>query len=171
MPFVTEEIRSNITSLPLIISDYPQYEKKWVFKEDEAIGDEMIEFVRLFRNKKAEMNLGKEYKVYIKKENDYTLISQLLKWQDKILEEPIEHPYTLVETENYQIYLYNEHQETEKDREKKQKDIEALEKSIAKRKSLLNNQNFLAKAPATLVSEEQKKLAEEQRKLKNLKEE
>ena len=169
MPFVTEEIYSKISSTPLIISEYPKYEKEFIFEDGEKSLNAIIEFIRIFRNTKAELNIGKEFKIYLSKPNDYTLISKILKWEDKILKEPAEGNYTIIEYQNYQIYLYNEHKETEEEKEKKQKTIESLEKSIAKRESLLNNQNFVQKAPKNLVEEEKRKLAEEKETLKKLK--
>ena len=169
MPFVTEEIYSKISSTPLIISEYPKYEKEFIFEDGEKSLNAIIEFIRIFRNTKAELNIGKEFKIYLSKPNDYTLISKILKWEDKILKEPAEGNYTIIEYQNYQIYLYNEHKETEEEKEKKQKTIESLEKSIAKRESLLNNQNFVQKAPENLVEEEKRKLAEEKETLKKLK--
>ena len=169
MPFVTEEIYSKISSTPLIISEYPKYEKEFIFEDGEKSLNAIIEFIRIFRNTKAELNIGKEFKIYLSKPNDYTLISKVLKWEDKILKEPAEGNYTIIEYQNYQIYLYNEHKETEEEKEKKQKTIESLEKSIAKRESLLNNQNFVQKAPENLVEEEKRKLAEEKETLKKLK--
>ena len=169
MPFVTEEIYSKISSTPLIISEYPKYEKEFIFEDGEKSLNAIIEFIRIFRNTKAELNIGKEFKIYLSKPNDYTLISKILKWEDKILKEPAEGNYTIIEYQNYQIYLYNEHKETEEEKEKKQKTIESLEKSIAKRESLLNNQNFVQKAPENLVEEEKRKLAEEKETLIKLK--
>ena len=153
----------------MIISEYPKYEKEFIFEDGEKSLNAIIEFIRIFRNTKAELNIGKEFKIYLSKPNDYTLISKILKWEDKILKEPAEGNYTIIEYQNYQIYLYNEHKETEEEKEKKQKTIESLEKSIAKRECLLNNQNFVQKAPENLVEEEKRKLAEEKETLKKLK--
>lgn len=173
MPFVTEKIYSQIkgTTDALIISPYPKVEKKEIFIDEEEHINEVMTFVRLFRNKKAELNLGKEFKIEIKSEADYTLISKLLKWEGKMIREEISLPYVVVEYHNYKIYLYNEHTETKEDAEKKQKEIETLEKSILKREQLLKNENFVSKAPQDLVSQERKKLQEEKEKLNHLKDE
>lgn len=173
MPFVTEKIYSQIkgTTDALIISPYPKVEKKEIFIDEEEHINEVMTFVRLFRNKKAELNLGKEFKIEIKSEADYTLTSKLLKWEGKMIREEISLPYVVVEYHNYKIYLYNEHTETKEDAEKKQKEIETLEKSILKREQLLKNENFVSKAPQDLVSQERKKLQEEKEKLNHLKDE
>ena len=173
MPFVTEKIYTQIpkTTDALIISSYPKVDKKEMFLEEEEKINDLNTFIRLFRNKKAELNLGKEFKILIKSDADYTLISQLLKWEGKIISEEISASYIVIEYHEYKIYLYNEHSETKEDLEKKQKEIETLEKSILKREQLLNNENFVSKAPQNLVLQEKKKLQEEQEKLKRLKDE
>ena len=163
MPFVTEKIYTQIpkTTDALIISSYPKVDKKEIFLEEEEKINDLNTFIRLFRNKKAELNLGKEFKILIKSDADYTLISQLLKWEGKIISEEISTSYIVIEYHEYKIYLYNEHSETKEDLEKKQKEIETLEKSILKREQLLNNENFVSKAPQNLVLQEKKKLQEE----------
>jgi len=50
----------------------------------------------------------------------------------------------------------------------KEKEITDLKASIAKRESLLSNENFVAKAPANLVEQEKIKLVEEKEKLQKL---
>ena len=49
------------------------------------------------------------------------------------------------------------------------KEIYELEQSIKKRENLLNNQNFVSKAPKNIVDEEINKLTEEKEKLLKLK--
>lgn len=171
MPFVTEEIFKNLSKTPLIISEYPKYDKNLLFVEGEAKCNALIEFVRIFRNRKAELQIGKEYRIYISKPNDYSLIRKLLKWEDKETEEKLSLNYTVVEYQDYQVYLYNEHKETLEDQEKKLKTIDSLKKSILKRENLLKNQNFIEKAPENLVNEEKRKLSEEKEMLKKYEEE
>ena len=57
---------------------------------------------------------------------------------------------------------------TEEEKEFIKKEIETLKASIAKRKGLLANQNFVSKAPLQLVEQEKEKLALEEEKLKKL---
>ena len=56
-----------------------------------------------------------------------------------------------------------------KNSENKQKEIEFLEMSIAKREKLLSNEGFVSRAPKNIVEEEQNKLKEEKEKLSILK--
>ena len=50
-----------------------------------------------------------------------------------------------------------------------EEEIKKLEGSIARRKGLLANENYVNKAPANIVEMDRKKLAEEEEKLANLK--
>ena len=50
-----------------------------------------------------------------------------------------------------------------------EEEIKKLEASIARRKGLLSNENYVNKAPANIVEMDRKKLAEEEEKLANLK--
>lgn len=52
----------------------------------------------------------------------------------------------------------------------KEKQISDLEASIARRKNLLANENYVAKAPESLVQKERETLASEEEQLKLLKE-
>ena len=65
MPYVTEEIYGMMPikeAESIMISKYPLYNKKEVFTTNI---DNILEFITMFRNKKAELgNIG-EYKVYI----------------------------------------------------------------------------------------------------------
>ena len=68
----------------------------------------------------------------------------------------------------YALTIYDEKEETEEDKEKKQKEIDALKQSILKREKLLANEAFVSKAPASLVEQERKKLDTEKEKLTEL---
>jgi len=70
---------------------------------------------------------------------------------------------------NYDLTIYYEKTLTEEDKLALEKEITDLETSIAKRKSLLANANFVSKAPANLVESEKEKLALEEEKLEKLK--
>ena len=170
MPFVTEEIYSKmpLTEGFIALSDYPKYQKEYIYNEEEKEIDDLIEFVKIFRNKKAELKIGKEYKILLNNNTDYELIKKMLKWNDLIIEKEINYPKFLIEYKNYSVTLFNE-QETTLDIENIKKEIEFLEKSILKRENLLANENFINKAPASLVEQEKEKLALEKEKLAKLK--
>ena len=169
MPFVTDEIYAKIPLVKeeITTSGYPTVEKEYIYTKEEEEIDALLEFIRIFRNKKTEAKIGKEYKVRILNDEDYSLIQKMLKWTDHIVNEKLDLPSYEIEYLNYQVLLYNE-QTIEEDKEKIQKELETLEKSIQKRTSLLANENFRKKAPEALVLQEEQKLEEEKKKREKL---
>ncbi len=173
MPFVTEEIYQKLlqTSDTIMLSEYPRYEKQEIFeKEEEKITNE-IQFIKTFRNIKAEHNIGKEYGVMIENQENYSFIIKMLKISDHLVRETKSKTIYSVIYKQYSFLLCDEKEQTEEDKLKKEKEIFRLKQSIEKREKLLLNENFCKKAPENLVKEEKKKLQEEKEKLQSLKEE
>mgnify|MGYP001206435113 FL=1 len=123
MPFVTEEIYQKVleTKDTIMLSDYPKYDKKEVFKDVSLEVEDEMEFIRLFRNMKAEHNIGKEYHVLLNNKEDYTFIMQMLKITDHIASESqSENKYEVV-YKNYNMTLCDEKEESKEDIKKKKK--------------------------------------------------
>ena len=118
-------------------------------------------------NVKLENNLPKDIKVKINNNEDYTLISKLLKLENFITEEENITKYN-VSNSLYNIDIFYEKQVTEEELKLKEKQIESLKQSIERRKKLLSNENYVAKAPKQLVETEKQKLEEEENALKQL---
>ena len=79
MPYVTEEIYGMLPvkdSESIMISKYPRHNKKLVFEDVEAIVDDEIEFIKNFRNIKAENNISKEFKVMFDTSDDNDLLKR-----------------------------------------------------------------------------------------------
>ena len=169
MPFVTEEI---YTMLPIkdaesiMISTYPTYDKKYVFKDEEIIIDDKIEFIKNFRNIKAENNMTKELKVLF--ENNDELVINMLKLQDNLIDKELDIKSYKVLSNNIKATIYFEKQETEEDKELKENQIKQLQESIARREKLLSNENYVNKAPSNIVEIDRQKLKEEKEKLEIL---
>ena len=90
MPFVTEEIYSMLPikdSESIMISQYPKFEEEYLFDNEEKSVTKLLEFITLFRNKKLENNIGKEFKV--KTNNTNKLLLNMLKINDKIIDEEL----------------------------------------------------------------------------------
>lgn len=170
MPYVTDEIYNMlpIKEENIMISHYPIFEKEYIFKTEEKEIDEMLDFVREFRNIKAENNITNDYKIKLANNNDYNLIIKLLKLSEHLINEDLQITSYKVKVNNFEATIYYEKVLTEKDLEEQQKEKEKLINSIERRKKLLANENYLAKAPAHLVEEEKQKLQEEEEKLKLL---
>ena len=171
MPMVTEEI---YLKLPLhkdksiMISDYPKYNKELVFKDEYEKVELMLDFIRNFRNIKAENNMTKDLKVLIKNNEDYSLIIKMLKLSDNIINEELNITKFNVSNKLYNMDIYYEKQITEADIKEKEKQIETLKSNIIRREKLLSNPGYLNKAPKNLVEEEKKKLGLEKETLEKL---
>ena len=174
MPFVTEEIYSMLPikdNESIMISDYPKYNKKHVFESETLLVDEIVKDIVDIRNLKANNNIKKDAKVLIKATSEDAL--SIYKAQLKITEEfeineKIENLASKsFKSNNVEITYFYEEEKV--DTEALQEEIKKLEASIARRKNLLSNENYVNKAPANIVEQDRKKLEEEEQKLENLK--
>ena len=172
MPYVTDELYNNlpIHEENIILSKYPEYNKDEIFTKECEEFDNIIEFIKVFRNVKLENKIGKDFGIKINNDDDYSLIFKLLRIK------PDEHTkisgtkYSCI-YKNYNIDLYYEKEITEEDIMLRNKQISDLEASIARRKNLLSNENYLNKAPKELVEKEKNTLKDEEEKLAKLKNE
>ena len=174
MPFVTEEIYGMLPikdNESIMISDYPKYNKKHVFETDMQLVDEIVKDIVDIRNLKANNNIKKDAKVLITTSNEEAL--SIYKAQLKITDE-----FEVKEKEenlasksfksnNVEITYFYEEEKV--DTALLEEEIKKLEASIARRKNLLSNENYVNKAPANIVEQDRKKLEEEEQKLENLK--
>ncbi len=171
MPYVTDEIYDTLPfkdAENIMISSYPLYDSKLVFNKESKIVENVLSFIRKFRNIKAEANMDKSLKVKIENANNYDLIKKMLKISDNITEEKLNIKSYVVEDGDYKVTIYFEKKETAEDLALKNKQIENLKQSIARRKKLLANENYVKKAPQKLVEEEKEKLQAEEKELANL---
>ena len=171
MPFVTEEIYSMLPvkdSESIMISDYPKYEKKYIFNTEENVIDDAIEFIKSFRNIKAENKMTKELKVMFDTTDDNDLIVKMLKLKDNVIKKPLGMKAYKVFSERVKARIFFEKVETEADKLSKKAQIKALELSIERREKLLANENYVNKAPKNIVDMDRNKLEEEKRKLEEL---
>ena len=171
MPFVTEEIYSMLPvkdSESIMISEYPKYNKKYIFEDEEIAVDDAIEFIKKFRNIKAENNISKEAKVMFDTTDDNELIVKMLKLSDNLVNEPLGIKAYKVFSNKVKATIFFEKVESEADIEAKNNLIETLKASIKRREGLLANENYVNKAPANIVELDRQKLEEEKKKLEEL---
>ncbi len=169
MPYVTDEIYDKLPFKDqenIMISKYPIYDKKMIFKEEEEV-NHIIDFIKVFRNIKQEQGIGKEFKVKLNSKFD-DLIIKMLKLESHIIDKELNITKYNVTNNYYTLDLYYEKQETENDRILKEKQIESLKNSISRREKLLSNEGYLTKAPKELVENEKIKLKEEKELLEKL---
>ena len=171
MPFVTAEIYSMLPTKEkedLMICDYPKYNKDYIFLEEEKLVDDQVLFIKNFRNTKVENNITKDMKVMFDNNEDITLIVNMLKINDNLIKEPLTIKSYKVLSNNYKATIFFEKIETPEDKNIKEKQINTLKESIARREKLLSNINYVSKAPENIVNADRKKLAEEKKILEEL---
>ncbi|MDE6292226.1 MAG: valine--tRNA ligase [Bacilli bacterium] len=169
MPFVTEEIYGMMpikTHDSIMISEYPKYDKQLVFPKEEKIVDAKIDFIKAFRTVKNDNNIPKDAKVNINTDDD--IIIKMLKLENVRTEDKLDINAYNVKSGEYEATIYYEKVMTEEEIKLKEKQINDLKASIARRKNLLANESYVAKAPAALVQKERDTLAEEEELLRSL---
>ena len=170
MPFVTEEIYQNLPfkeSNSIMISSYPKYESKYIFDEDTKEVDKLLEFITLFRNKKLENNIGKDFEVEADSLDD--LAVKMLKLNDKIVSVSNKNTKILVSINDITVYIcYDNNIDKDEVLKELTKKKETLEASIKRRNNLLSNENYVKKAPSNIVEKERLDLQKETDMLNNV---
>ncbi len=168
MPFVTEEIYQMLPikdAESIMISEYPKYDKKLVFKDEKKEVDLIIDYIAMFRNKKAEAGIGSDFEVVTDIDNE--LILRMLKLTDKKVKKSELSGNLEVTLDKYKLVIcYDDSKQKGEELENLTKEKESLEASIARRSKLLSNENYVAKAPLAIVNQERESLAQEEAKLK-----
>ena len=147
-----------------MISDYPKFNKKEIFKDEALKVEHMIEFMKLYRKTYQENHMNKSVQVQFNNDTDYDLVKKMLKIENVVNASLDKNAYP-VHFGEYDVTIYFESVITEEDKAMIQKEIEALKASIDKRKGLLANENFVSRAPKELVEQERVKLSQEEEKL------
>ena len=175
MPFVTEEIFTNLqdTEESIMISDWPEFKDEWNFVEDERAVDTIKEAVRGIRNLRAEMNVpnSKKATVYVVSEKEEVrnifeaakvffatlgFASEVVVQADKtgIAEDAVS-----AVIHDAVVYMpFAELVDIEKEKERLAKEKKRLEGEIKRCNGMLNNPNFVGKAPEAKIAEEKEKL-------------
>lgn len=177
MPYITEEIWQTLEDgkSMIITADYPVYDEKLTYNEEEQQFEKVIAAIRAVRNRRNEMNVPPSVKAKLFIEtNEEELYKNSAAFFEKLASaseiETGSHfdmpdAVTAV-TEFARIFIpfdqlvdkEKELARLAKEKAKVQKDIDFLEKK-------LNNQGFISKAPAAQVEKEREKLAKAKEKM------
>ena len=171
MPYVTEEIYGMLPvkeTESIMISEYPKYNKSNIYDLEESVIDDQLEFIKNFRNIKAENNMTRELKVLFDTTDDNDLIVKMLKLQDNLVTKPLGIKAYKVFSKSVKAQIFFEKLETEADKKMKEMQIETLKMSIERREKLLANENYVNKAPEFIVNKERQDLENEKKKLEEL---
>ena len=176
MPYVTDEIYQ---SLPIkeceniILSNYPKYNTKNIYKKESQEIDILIEVISSIRNAKAENDILKGFNIINKfsdkykyiVDNNKDILTRLLKCDSIIPSSDGTNKLDLVFPYGVLTLCYQGKQMSNEDIESLKKEKEKLEKSIERRKKLLANEGYIKNAPEKIVNSEKEKLSEEENKL------
>ena len=177
MPFVTEEIWSAVSDseVPCILSVFPQYDEKLTFDAEEKQFEKIIAAIRGIRNRRAEMNVppSKKAALHIETEDGAVfeqgkLFFERLAFAASVeIADKIDMPDAVtVVTDSARIFIpMDELVDKEKELARLTKEKAAVQKDIDFSSNKLNNQGFVAKAPAAQVEAEKAKLAKAQEKM------
>ena len=163
MPFITEEIWQTLPhdGESIMISEWPVYKDEHNFSIEEQEMDRIMEAVRAIRNRRAEMNVppSKKAKYYIATAHKDTFekagifMQRLASCSEAEIGDSFEiDDAVCIVTTDAKIYIplgelvdfEKEIARLNKEKEKVLKDLEFIDKK-------LNNENFVAKAPKTVV--------------------
>ena len=171
MPYVTEEIYLKLPQHEetIMLSSYPIYNENQIF---ENRLDEIIELITKIRKIKLEKNINKDYKIEYSsnlfKEN-INLISKILKVNLENIQEKVDNTNLSKEEINFDNSIITIYYDGSLNKEKEIKELEQekdkLQNSINRRTNLLNNENYVNKAPKNLVENEKKTLEKEKKDL------
>ncbi len=173
MPYVTEEIYQKLPikdSESIMISLYPTYNKKDIYKEESEELESILEDIVAIRNLKASNKITKEALVNFECKNEKLIpiyASQLKITEDNLTSDDPDNMVSCnYKSQNITITYFFE--EAHVDEMAIEEEINKLKSSIERREKLLSNENYVNKAPANIVELDRKKLAEEKEKLEKL---
>ncbi len=173
MPFITEEIWQ---SLPhegeaLIVAQWPRCREDLTFKTECELMESVMAAIRAIRNRRAEMNVppSKKAALYILTAKPQVFTEgkgflQRLAYADAVTilnEEPqnLEGMVT-VATADAKLYIpMGQLVDASKELERIGRELEKARKNLAALEGKLSNENFLARAPETVVNAEREKAA------------
>ncbi|MBQ4059752.1 MAG: valine--tRNA ligase [Lachnospiraceae bacterium] len=175
MPFVTEEIFTNLqdSEESIMVSEWPVFTDEWNFAADERAVDAIKDAVRGIRNLRAEMNVpnSKKATVYVVSEKeevrnifeDAKVFFATLGFASEVLVQAdktgIADDAVSAVIQDAVVYMpFAELVDIEKEVERLSKEQKKLQGEIKRCEGMLNNPNFVGKAPAAKIEEEKAKL-------------
>ena len=174
MPFVTEELYTHLPNSEetIMLSAWPTVRDEFKFDYEEKAMEDMMEVIRAIRNVRQGMNVPPSKKanvVLVTKEETIDeckacdLYLMKLASADKVIVQTDKNgiPANAVSVvcKIAEAFIPLEQLvDIDKEIERVKKEIEHTKSEVARAEGKLNNQGFIAKAPAKLVEEEKKKL-------------
>lgn len=177
-PFIAEELYLNLPNHleSVMLESYPKVEKEFIFKDGLEEIELLFDMIRDVRNYKItnqlapNAKLGLTISLKIKVSSDFAILLNRFTFSEFEIKDDLSTLSGDLFTYNYGSMIISSGVSKEEARDKLEKEI-AFEKSEIKRsEGMLNNPNFLAKAPKEKVETEKAKLKLHQDNLKELEE-
>ena len=184
LPFVTEEIWQSIPhgeTESIMMAKWCEYDEKLAFTEEQEDFSKIIGAIRAVRVRRNEMNVPPSKKVTMIVETSFTeLFANSRAFFEKLagageftvtVEAPSADGMATVVTDAARIFMpMGELVDKEKELARLEKEKKAAQKDIDFLSGKLNNQGFLAKAPAAQIENERAKLAKAEEKMAKINE-
>ncbi len=179
IPFVTEYIYMELPyhEKTIMLSAFP---KKVEAKSLRNSFDKIIDLIKRVRAARAEFNVpdNKRTKLYIEILSDKTLVKSAfadivkLGFGTEIIEKKTDEKAVKIISQVANVYIpMGEIIDSDKERERLEKEISSVNFEIERSNKMLSNQGFISKAPESLVANEKAKLQKNIELLSKLKEE
>ncbi len=177
MPFITEEIWSAVSDSekPIMLSDYPVYDEKLEFTQDELDFEKIVDAIRAVRNIRAEMNVvpSVKAKLYIETAETQVFTQGKMFFEKLAYASEVEigtafdiKDAATAVTHSARIFIpLDELVDKDKELARLEKEKKAVQKDIDFSSGKLNNPGFMAKAPEKQIEAERAKLAKAQDKM------
>ena len=187
MPFITEEIFCNVQQEEesIMISSWPVFKDEWNFEADETAVEAIKAAVRGIRNVRTGMNVppSKKAKVIIVTENEEVknifengkaFFGSLAYASEVVLqadETGIDKDAVSTVIHQATIYMpFAELVDIAEEKARLAKEVDKLKKEVARATGMLNNPNFVSKAPEAKIQAEREKLDKYTQMLKQVEE-
>lgn len=173
IPFVTEEIyqyKQTGKCHALMMQEWPKYNKKFNYYKEAKAFEGVMDIIKAIRNVRNEMQVApsKKIKVYVKAGEHAAVVEKLSTYIEKMAgvgevvmtdEKPDEKKLSALVTSYAEIFIpLGELIDTDKEIARLNKELDGVNKEIARGEGMLNNKGFIAKAPKQLVDAEIEKL-------------
>ena len=187
MPFITEEIFCNVQQEEesIMISSWPVFKDEWNFEADETAVEAIKAAVRGIRNVRTGMNVppSKKAKVIIVTENEEVknifengkAFFGFLAYASEVVlqadETGIDKDAVSTVIHQATIYMpFAELVDIAEEKARLAKEVDKLKKEVARATGMLNNPNFVSKAPEAKIQAEREKLDKYTQMLKQVEE-
>ena len=183
MPFITEEIYSKLYHKPesIMMTEFPKYEEKLDFKNDEELAAEIMNIITEIRNIRSKMNVHPSKKtklIFVTKtakdeiEKSEAFLEKLgfaHKIEIQETTENIPENAVAILSKNMEVHIpFEELVDIEEEKKRLEGEKKRLESEVQRGEKMLSNPGFINKAPEAKINEEKTKLANYKELLENV---